>query len=93
MAEGQRRVCARHTAFDLVQNPHTRVDGEIGKTVFNAASGFPAVLQTAHGQQRSYCVNRQQHQQHPQGDDCRTARQQPEQAQQQRVAPFQRDGA
>ena len=65
MVEGQRRVRARHTAFDLVQNPHTGVDGKVGKVVFDAASGFPAVLQTAHGQQRTHGVNRQQHQQHP----------------------------
>jgi len=42
----------RHTALDVVKDPHAAADGQVCQTVFYSRGGVPAVAQTGHGQQR-----------------------------------------
>ena len=83
----------RHTALDVVEDPHAAADGQVCQTVFHRLGGGPAVAQTSHGQQRADQIDAEHDERGQQHDSPDTARHKAEQRQQQRVAPFEHDNA
>ena len=83
----------RHTALDMVKDPHAAADGQVCQTVFYSRGGGPAVAQTGHGQQCADQIDAEHDERGQQHNNPDAARHKAVQRQQQRVAPFEYDNA